>query len=106
MDSWPSFAIVFADPEGVEAHHVFTAPRIEVGRQAGNDLVLRDVTVSRKHCAFEWRNDSGTPELYVADLGSGGGVFRNGLRIGSSSVVHHGDKLLIGSLIVRIEIGG
>jgi pSer/pThr/pTyr-binding forkhead associated (FHA) protein len=104
MDPRPSFAIVLADPEGVETHHVFTKSCVVIGRQAGNDLVLRDTTVSRKHCTLEWRGD--VPELVVTDLGSGGGVLRNGKRVVESSPVHHGDKLLIGAVIVRIEIPG
>ena len=107
MDPRPTFAIVLADPEGVETHHVFTEPHIVVGRQAGSDLVLRDVTVSRKHCSFEWQQSPGAPpELHVADLGSNCGVFCNGHRISGSTVVRHSDKLLIGAVIVRIEIGG
>ncbi len=106
MDPRPSFSIILADPEGVETHQVFTQSRVIVGRHANCDLVLRDVTVSRKHCAFEWRTDGGTPELFVSDLGSGGGVYRNGHRLPAASApVKHGDKLLIGAVIVRVEIG-
>lgn len=105
MDPRPSFSVVLADPEGVETHRVFTEPRVVVGRQAGNDLVLSDSTVSRKHCAFEWHTDGAAPELYVSDLGSHCGVFCNGHRIVGATAVRHGDKLLIGAVIVRIEIG-
>ena len=106
MDPRPSFAIVLADPEGVETHRVFTEPHVVVGRQGDNDLVLRDITVSRKHCTFEWKTAGGVPELHVTDLGSGCGMFHNGTRVAGSVRVENGDKLLIGAVIVRIEIPG
>jgi|CZKU01.1.fsa_nt_gi transcriptional regulator with GAF, ATPase, and Fis domain len=50
---------------------------VRVGTAADNDLVLRDDTVSRRHCEIE----SGASGVRVRDVGSTNGVWVGGIRI-------------------------
>ncbi|NWF69255.1 MAG: FHA domain-containing protein [Chloroflexi bacterium] len=48
-----------------------------VGRVAGNDLVLKDPQISRRHMRLLWQDGA----FWVEDLGSSNGVWLNGARI-------------------------
>jgi transcriptional regulator with GAF, ATPase, and Fis domain len=50
---------------------------VRIGTAAENDLVLRDDTVSRRHCEIE----SGETGIRVRDVGSTNGVWVGGIRI-------------------------
>lgn len=75
------------------------ASRITVGRDASNDVVLDNVSVSGFHAVIFCEGD-----LYlVADLGSTNGSFINGQRINGRVEFTDGDKLQFGS--VRFVVG-
>jgi len=71
---------------------------IQVGRQAGNDLVLDDQVVSRRHAVIV--NESG--QWWIRDVGS-----RYQLRVGSERceavALKHGSRVRIGPFELRFE---
>lgn len=63
-----------------------------IGRMEGNDLILFDPTISRKHCIIEKREIG----YYLKDLDSRNGVFVNDEKI-SERLLKDGDEIKIGS---------
>jgi len=82
---------------------VLPAPgrRLRIGRTAGNDLVLSDLTVSRHHAELR-KLASGHYE--IADLGSHNGTFVNGRRITSATLTER-DIVGIGHATFRLAGG-
>jgi pSer/pThr/pTyr-binding forkhead associated (FHA) protein len=70
---------------------------IVVGRSSDLDMVLVEELVSRKHARMMLREG----RLELEDLGSTNGTFVNGEKI-SKTTVNHGDRILIGSNILRV----
>lgn len=63
-----------------------------IGREAGNDLVLDDVGMSRRHALLT--NCGGV--VQVADCGSSNGTFVNGRRISGPTDLRDGDVIEVG----------
>ncbi len=76
-------------------HHTITV----VGREVGNILFPEDGFVSSQHCQIE-KTDTG---YTVKDLGSSNGTY---LRIREQAELVHGDFILIGDHMLRVEILG
>lgn len=70
---------------------------IVVGRSSDLDMVLVEEMVSRKHARMLLRDG----RLEIEDLGSTNGTFVNGEKI-SKTTVGRGDRILIGSNILRV----
>jgi pSer/pThr/pTyr-binding forkhead associated (FHA) protein len=62
-----------------------------LGRHPDSEIILDDITVSRRHAAIE-RTDEG---YVVTDAGSLNGTYVNHERI-ERAVLHHGDELQVG----------
>jgi len=75
-------------------------PVIMVGRLRECDLVVKNPSVSRRHCKFSYKN--GMVEL--EDMGSSAGCWVNGERV-QSTIVDAGDDIKLGNQPVRIEGG-
>ncbi|MET0459781.1 MAG: FHA domain-containing protein, partial [Ilumatobacteraceae bacterium] len=78
---------------GEQAGDRFTldADLTRLGRHPDSEIILDDITVSRRHVTIE-RTDEG----YVAsDAGSLNGTYVNQERI-ERAVLHHGDELQVG----------
>jgi pSer/pThr/pTyr-binding forkhead associated (FHA) protein/tetratricopeptide (TPR) repeat protein len=71
-----------------------------IGRVAGNDLVLDDNSISRRHARLRVL-DGGT-RLEVFDLRSANGTFINGERV-KLQACGPGDKLRVGDLLFRLD---
>jgi two-component system, NtrC family, sensor kinase len=71
------------------------APRITIGRIAGNAIQLRDTEISREHAEIARRDD----EYRIADLGSSNGTFVNGQRVQESELVS-GDQVQLGRTLL------
>ncbi len=72
--------------------------RATVGRQEGNDLVLDDHTVSRRHAEFVRESDG----WMVKDLGARNGVSVNGARV-KQCILNAGDVVTLGLFELRFE---
>jgi hypothetical protein len=64
---------------GPDAGKIFNLdrPMLIVGRQAGNEVLLNDAQVSRRHVQLELRNG----QVFISDLGSANGTNVNGQRL-------------------------
>ncbi len=74
---------------------------VTIGRQEGNDLVLDDQRVSRRHAVIE----CGDAGCRVTDLGSSNGTYLEGERLQPNVPVdlHPGAELTIGSYSLRVH---
>lgn len=68
-----------------------------IGKMAGNvDIVIKDSTISRIHARFTRQEDG----IYVTDMNSTNGTFKNGLRLEPNETVRieRGDELRFGRM--------
>jgi adenylate cyclase len=66
-----------------------------IGREEGNDIVLHDARVSRRH-AMLYRMQDGS--FYLVDEGSANGSYVNAARISLPTRLNDGDRVSIGSM--------
>jgi len=68
---------------------------LSIGREAGNDIVRPDSTVSRRHAMLVLAEG----RWLIEDLGSANGTFVNDVRVpfGSPHPLRHGDRIVVGS---------
>ena len=87
--------------EGPDVGASFAAPeRVTVGTAAGNDLTVKDPTVSRFHLELTRRGD----RIAVADLGSTNGTLLAGARLERAEIAP-GSVLALGATRLKIEDG-
>lgn len=68
-----------------------------IGKMAGNvDIVIKDSTISRIHARFTKQEN----KIYVTDMNSTNGTFKNGLRLepNETVLIEQGDELRFGRL--------
>jgi pilus assembly protein CpaF len=75
--------------------------RLEVGRQEGCAIRLQDKRVSRRHAEITEENG----KIFVQDLGSHAGTWKNGARIEGRTELAAGDELKIGDFLFLLEGG-
>lgn len=80
--------------------YLLARPRVLLGREPTNDLILTDERASRQHLEILW--DHGHP--YVADLGSMNGTLVNGRPARERTLLHDGDEIAIGDQRFRFEL--
>jgi hypothetical protein len=68
--------------------------RLTIGREAGNDLLVADMTVSRRHCVLIREGD----KVIVRDEGSANGTLVNGERV-TEKTLAAGDRIQVGSVV-------
>ncbi len=83
-------------PEGAAARRDIDAEILRVGRASGNELVLKDLNVSRNHAALVRRSDG----IYVEDAGGKNGTFVNDRRIEEPTRLKAGDRVRLGSTLL------
>lgn len=64
-----------------------------IGRAVGNDVVLMDDRVSRRHATI---HAQGEQEFLLVDLGSRNGTYLNGRRVNQPTPLREGDQLQVG----------
>jgi hypothetical protein len=68
---------------------------LTVGREAGNQIVINDAEVSRKHSQFVFQGG----KYVLTDLGSTNGTFVNGQRLTGQHVLQSGEVISLGEQI-------
>lgn len=74
-----------------------------IGRTAGNDLVLHDENVSRRHAMINEREPG---ELWIMDLGSSNGTYLNDRRVTQPARLNDGDRISIGDHVCIFSLEG
>jgi hypothetical protein len=72
-----------------------TRPTITIGREAGNDVVINDPQISRRHASLTWDGR----QFIIQDLGSANGTFVNGVRLTAPRVLQQGDVIGLGPTV-------
>ena len=96
--SFRRFKLRVVDGPDAGAEHVTDAREVSVGTSPGNDLVLRDGTVSRHHCAIV-ETDRG---VLLRDLGSTNGTKLEGHRV-EGAYLNAGATFQVGITKIRFE---
>lgn len=94
MDDVPHGAAVLLVSRGPSAgtRYVLTEASTSIGRHPESDLLLDDVTVSRRHVEVRRSADA----YSVRDVGSLNGTYLNRERIDAEVPLRHGDELQVG----------
>ena len=99
----PPSRLVCVHPPGPQLGQlvVLRGAPLLIGREPGVDVLVEDVSVSRKHARLEPRPDG----VYrLTDLGSSNGTFVNGVRL-QSGPVHNGDRVQFGNVVFLFLTG-
>jgi sigma-B regulation protein RsbU (phosphoserine phosphatase) len=80
-------------PDGETARHEVRAAALRVGRSSGNDLVLKDLNVSRVHAEIVKRPEG----YYVLDAGGKNGTYVNDRRVCEPTLLRPGDRVRVGT---------
>lgn len=73
-----------------------TRPTITIGREVGNDVVVNDPQVSRRHASLTWDGR----QFIIQDLGSVNGTFVNGVHLTAPRALQPGDVVGLGSTVL------
>jgi len=94
-------SIVIKHPDGSSHEHV-VSEQLTVGRSEGNDLVLTEGGVSRKHARFFVEGGA----ILVEDIGSANGTWVDGNRIDSPTRLAAASQVVIGDYEIAVKDGG
>ncbi len=87
--------LTFFPPDGQESKFELVG-ELSVGREDGNDVVLPEGGLSRKHARFF--EDAG--QILVEDLGSSNGTFVDGERIAAPTPISDAQEILVANIKV------
>jgi len=76
-----------------------TANRVVMGREEGNQIVIHDAEVSRRHCELTWNGAA----YILQDVGSTNGVFVNGVQLTAPISLRSGDTIGVGQTVMVLE---
>lgn len=86
----PFFTI--QEPGKAVYSYPITKPLLTLGREGGNDLVINQAVVSRRHARLEQQGAA----YWISDLGSTNGTWVNGRRLTQSQALQANDIIRIG----------
>jgi len=93
--------LTFTDPRFAGKTYKLFLEKTTIGRNDANVLVIRDDSVSSRHCEILTHG----PEVIVRDVGSSNGTFVNGTRLcNQQSPLKSGQIVRIGAIEARLEI--
>jgi hypothetical protein len=93
--------LFFTDEYGQEQQVVVHANPFTIGRQEGNELVINDNGLSRRHALITSFNDV----AQITDCGSQNGTFLNGQPLHSATVLKNGDVISMGqNCKIRVQV--
>jgi len=76
-------------------------PSYVIGREAGNDLVIEDPQVSRRHAQLTQQGSS----YLIEDIGSTNGTYVNGKRVTAPTLLMNGDMVgLADTVIIAVQV--
>ncbi len=76
-------------------------PSYVIGREAGNDLVIEDPQVSRRHAQLTQQGNS----YLIEDIGSTNGTYVNGKRVTAPTLLANGDMVgLADTVIIAVQV--
>ena len=75
------------------------APEMSIGRAAGCTIVIDDHYVSSVHTRVFRRDD----QWMVEDLGSTNGTYLNRKKVTSPTVIHRGDQIQVGNVLLELS---
>jgi NADPH-dependent 2,4-dienoyl-CoA reductase/sulfur reductase-like enzyme/pSer/pThr/pTyr-binding forkhead associated (FHA) protein/CRP-like cAMP-binding protein/Fe-S-cluster-containing hydrogenase component 2 len=95
LGSTPTLVLIArnADPKVVPLD---AEKRLTIGRDKTNDLCVEDTACSRRHAEIFTTPDG----FYIRDLGSSNGVFVNRVKITNPYHLIHGDRIVIGNMLL------
>jgi pSer/pThr/pTyr-binding forkhead associated (FHA) protein len=76
---------------------ILAGERCQLGREIGDIVIPADGFISGRHCVFVRQ---GT-DVMLQDLGSSNGTY---VRVRGEAELHHGDFMLLGNQLLRVEI--
>jgi uncharacterized protein YkwD len=86
---------------GSAASFEIALDEVAIGSAPGNDLVVADATVSRRHATIVRRDN----RMRLADLGATNGTYVNGTRIVRPVDLSDGDEIRFGAAVFRFVAG-
>ena len=89
---------ILVNEKGGPAYEVTpTGTEVNVGRVSGNDVVLRDGTISKRQCRFVFEDG----KVLVQDLKSSCGTYLDGRKV-DVAVVGEGSVVSVGDFELRV----
>ena len=98
MQSGGYAAKLIVSAEGGPETIVEIGERITIGRSTNNQLIIEDQKASRNHAEIR---HIGGGRYRLSDVGSANGTWLNGRRLAVPRDLEDGDRILIGSVILR-----
>src|ERR1043165_7587205 len=99
MNDRPRFALRFISGKYQGGEFPLRMNReIIIGRSSDLDMVLVEDMVSRRHAKIS----STDGDVYIQDMGSTNGTFVNGEKIAGRAQLHEGDRILVGTSIIKV----
>ncbi len=94
--------LVMFTPEGERRDVPVKHDRVTLGRDSSCDIRIPVGAVSRTHCRIELEDG----EVFVEDLDSRNGTYRNEDRITGREPLFPGDRLAVGPVVFTVQIDG
>ena len=80
----------------VGSTYLLNSEVVKIGRQTGNDFILKDPTVSKQHCQLTFNGRSWSVENFSVS----NGTFVNKSRITEQRILKSGDSLKLGDVVL------